>query len=539
MRKLRDVHTFYDPASHIWRGLPTPPLWNPDQSLGQAILGMLDRTRSKVVQICADSGVEVTGAEMSLRTVRVAQNLIKLGYGNPEDIFAMAVRNGEHSAPVLFACFALGIPVNTLDPSFQRDDLGHILAIVKPKLVFCDSETLDELTAACQLAGVTPKVILLGDKIAGYTHVEDLLVPTGIEDSFVPVHLDNPSSTPAVLICSSGTTGRSKAVSLSHSICIAHVANFFDCRASDILFAYSSLYWLSGLFTLLAGTLAGATRIITRAPFTVQRTADIVQRYQLSVISFPPSQAWAIVNDPTTVTADSFRSLRLALCGGSVVSASLKRAFETRFPGKVLEIAYGFSEVGYAVTSTREGFYRDGSVGFTRPGVEIKIVDENNCALGIGRDGEILVRTKLVFLEYFGNREATEEMLDGEGWLHTGDIGRFDEDGLMYVVDHKKDTIKYGNYQISPSDVEAVLQGIEGVAAACVVGIPQENGNDLATALVVRSSETVGSEFILQEAAKKLPDYKQLRGGVHFVEKIPMTPSGKILRRLAKEVIMG
>uniref|UniRef100_A0A8D8KKW3 Probable 4-coumarate--CoA ligase 3 n=3 Tax=Culex pipiens TaxID=7175 RepID=A0A8D8KKW3_CULPI len=288
---------------------------------------------------------------------------------------------------------------------------------------------------------------------------------------------------------------------------------------------------------VLAGTLAGATRIITRDPFTVQRTLEIVQRFHVSTLFIPPTQAWAIVND-SAATADSFRSLRLAFAGGSVVSAGLKRAFEARFPGKILEIAYGFSEVGYAVTFTRERFYRDGSVGFTRPGVEIKIVDEDNCAVGIGRDGEILVRTKLVFLGYFGNREATGEMLDGEGWLHTGDIGRFDEDGLMYVVDRKKDIIKYGNYQISPSDVEAVVQGIEGVAAVCVVGIPQENGNDLVTALVVRSSESLGSELIVQEVAKKLPDYKHLRGGVYFADQLPMTPSGKVVRRLAKKIVL-
>ncbi|XP_039441859.1 luciferin 4-monooxygenase-like [Culex pipiens pallens] len=539
MHKLRDVRTFYDPASHIWRGLPTPPLWNPDQSLGQAVLGMLDRTRNKVVQICADSGVEVTGAEMYLRTVRVAQNLIKFGYGTrcPENVFAMAVRNGEHTAPVLFACFALGIPVNTLDSTFQRDDLAHMLGSVKPKLVFCESETLVEMIPACEMAGIAPKVIVFGDKVTGFSHIEDLLLPTGVENTFVPVHLDNPSAELAVLLCSSGTTGRSKAVSLSHSICIAHVANFFECTSSDILFAYSSLYWLSGLVMVLAGTLAGATRIITRDPFTVQRTLDIVQRFHVSTLFIPPTQAWAIVNDPK-VTADSFRSLRLAFAGGSVVSAGLKRAFEKRFAGKFLEVAYGFSEVGYAVTFTREGFYRDGSVGFTRPGVEIKIVDEDSCAVGIGRDGEILVRTKLVFLGYFGNREATEEMLDGERWLHTGDIGRFDEDGLMYVVDRKKDIIKYGNYQISPSDVEAVVQGIEGVAAVCVVGIPQENGNDLVTALVVRSSESLGSEFVAQEVAKKLPDYKHLRGGVYFADQLPMTPSGKVVRRLAKKIVL-
>uniref|UniRef100_A0A1Q3FMI4 Putative acyl-coa synthetase n=1 Tax=Culex tarsalis TaxID=7177 RepID=A0A1Q3FMI4_CULTA len=480
MRKLRDVYTFYDPATHVWRGLPTPPLLNPEQSLGQLILGMLGRNRNKIVQISADSGVEVTGAELHLRTVRVAQNLVKLGFGtrSSETIYAMAVRNGEHTAPVMFACFALGIPVNTMDPSFQRDDLGHILTIVKPKVVFCDSETLNEMLAACEVTSITPKIILLGNKIAGYTHVEDLLLPTGIEDSFVPTHFQNPDKQPAILVCSSGTTGRSKAVSLSHSICIAHVASFYGFQSDDVAFAYSSLYWLSGLIMLLAGTAMGATRIITRETFTVQRTLDIVQRFRVSALFIPPTQAWAIVNDPT-VTASSFASLRFPFCGGSVVSAALKRSFERRFPGKFLEVAYGLSEVGFAVTLTRKEFYRDGSVGFTRSGVEIKIVDEGNCAVGIGREGEILVRTKLVFSGYYGNREATEEMLDGEGWLHTGDIGRFDEDGLMYVVDRKKDIIKYGNYQISPSDVEAVVQGIAGVAAVCVVGITQENGNDL------------------------------------------------------------
>lgn len=189
MYPLKNVYTFFDPSTKTWSGLPgRKPIFNPGQSIGDLILQVLERNADKVMQSSVDSGVELTGAELRLRTVRIAQNLIRLGLvgeRQPEDIFTVIVRNGEHTAPLVFACFALGIPVNTLDPSFLRDDLSHMFKSVRPKVVFCENESLEETVAACDLAGVKPKIILMGDKVEGYDQIRSLMIPTDRENLFV------------------------------------------------------------------------------------------------------------------------------------------------------------------------------------------------------------------------------------------------------------------------------------------------------------------------------------------------------------------
>lgn len=138
--------------------------------------------------------------------------------------------------------------------------------------------------------------------------------------------------------------------------------------------------------------------------------------------------------------------------------------------------------------------------------------------------------------EYYGNPEATEEMKSEDGWLQTGDIARVDEDGLFYIVDRKKDIIKYAGYQISPTEIEMVIMKIPGVVAVCVTGIPVP-GNDLPVALVVKALDSeVTEEKIIETVAENMVDFKHLRGGVYFVNAFPMTPSGKILRRTCRDI---
>ncbi|XP_062549577.1 probable 4-coumarate--CoA ligase 1 [Armigeres subalbatus] len=543
MHPLKNVLTFYDPSTKIWSGLRRKPIFNPHQNLGDLILQMLERNNEKVLQISADSGVELTGGELRLRSIRIAQNLMKMGHGrkmpHSEDIFTMVVRNGEHTAPVLFACFALGIPVNTLDPSFERDDLSHMFKTVRPSVIFCENDILDEVVAASKSAEITPRIILMGNSVDGHYQVDRLMVATGQEQLFVPTTIADPVKHLAILVCSSGTTGRPKAVCLSHSICIAHAANFFECHPSDRPFAFSSLYWLSGLITLLCGTLMGATRIITRKSYQPQLAIDLIRNFQVTALCITPTQAYGIVHEGQALPSD-FSSVRIVFCGGSAVSTSLKRSFEKLIPGRLMEVAYGFSEVAYSVSFSKQELYRDGSVGFPRAGIEFKIIDDNGNPLESGQEGEIAVKAEYMFQGYYGNDQAYSDMLDNAGWLHTGDIGRFDEDGYLYVVDRKKDMFKYNNFQISPTEIESVIQEMEGVAAVCVVGIPGEP-NDLATALVVRKknySADLDATEIAERANHLLPDYKHLRGGVYFAEKLPLTPSGKILRREVRKLIL-
>ncbi|XP_053699201.1 probable 4-coumarate--CoA ligase 1 [Sabethes cyaneus] len=537
MRSPRDVYTFYDPATKIWSGTKTPPLLNPNQSLGELILAMLAKTPDSITQISADTGARVTCEEMRLRTVRVAQNLTALGYGQ-QDIFTMAVRNGELVAPVVFACFALGIPLNTLDATFKRDDFSYMLETVKPKVVFCDQETLDEMQASIKMAGIDPVVYVFGETVSGFRHVEELLKPTGNEEYFVPAHFENVSSKLAIVVCSSGTTGRSKGVCLSHSLCIANIAGMLDCRPTDVLMGFSSLYWLSGLAFLLLGTVSGATRIITRESFRPSLALDIIERFRITLVFFPPSSLVAIVKHPGVVQTD-FSSIRVLFSGGSMVSSDLKHSFEKLLPNANFHVGYGLSEAGGVVTLSDSDTYKDGCTGYIRATCQAKVVDDDGNALEIGEKGEILVKMEYNFLGYYKNQEATEEMLDNAGWLHTGDIGKFDRDGLLFVVDRKKDIIKYDNFQISPSEIEAVILELPGVANVCVVGIPVP-GNDLATALVIKSGKVDTNEAeIHQVVERQLANFKQLRGGVYFVKHLPFTPSGKVLRRQCRDTAIA
>lgn len=539
MRSPRNIHTFFDPTTKIWRGTRTSPIYNPNQSLGELLLNRLAQTPDHIAQVSADRGVQISCGELRLRTIRIAQSLTDLGFSRERDIIAMAVRNGEHVAPALFACFALGIPVNTLDATFKRDDLGHMLETVKPTLVFCDCETLEEMRAAMKLSGVRAKLVVFGQKVDGFKHVEDLMVSTGGEDEFVPVHFDDASKELAIILCSSGTTGRSKGVSLSHTACIISVTSLNNCYPEDVLLCFSSLYWYSGFAFLLLGTIFGAKRVITREPYNPELALDLINRYRVSITFFSPATTYQILKHPRVQQTD-LNSLRVSICGGASISGDLKELFDRTVPNGEMCALYGLSEASGAVTSSDNATYKQGSSGYVKPNYELKIIDDAGNPLEINQEGEIIARAGLcTFMGYYGNPAATEEMLDKDGWLHTGDIGRVDEDGLLYVVDRKKDIIKYNGYQISPTELETIIQSIPGVINVCVTGVPVP-GNDLPAALVVKQDDEAAEieQLINQTLQAKLGNYKQLRGGVYFAKELPMTPSGKILRRSCRDILV-
>ncbi|XP_055544510.1 uncharacterized protein LOC129729738 [Wyeomyia smithii] len=532
----RNVFTFFDEDTGIWRGRSVPPLYNPNQSVGELVWRALNRAPWKVAQISAESGVRVTYHEMRLRSVRVAQNLSSMGF-EAGDLVSIVARNNEKLASVLFGCFMAGLSVNSLDPSFHREDLAHMFKTIRPRTVFCEGDLIEEVTAACDMANVSPNLIIFGPRVNGFTRVDDLLVETGTEQHFLPAHVEDPANELAIILCSSGTTGKSKGVCLSHSLCIANLSDIWPCFESDRVLCLSSLYWISGIGTLMTGTMSGATRIITTDKFTASMMIGLIEEYRINVIFFPPSHALAILNDPTVGMAD-FSSLRMVICGGGAVSPDLKRSFEMYLSKGKFVVAYGLSEIG-GLGSLSDVAYKNGSVGVLTNGAQAKIVDDEENVVGLGEQGELLIKRPFVFMKYYGNPESTAEMLDEDGWLHTGDIAYVDEDGLLYVVDRKKDIIKYAGYQISPTEIENVILQVPGVTAVCVTGIPVP-GNDLPVALVIKSpGSTVAENDIVDAVASAMVDFKHLRGGVYFVASFPMTPSGKILRRKCREIAIG
>ncbi|XP_055641935.1 uncharacterized protein LOC129778835 [Toxorhynchites rutilus septentrionalis] len=518
----RNSFTFFDEETHVWRGRDLPPLYNSDQGVGELLWSVLQRAPGKVAQISADSGVRVTYNDMWLRSIRVAQNLTAMGF-EPGNLIAIVARNNEKVAAVAFGCFMLGMPINFLDPNFHSEDFAHMFGTVKPTLVICEGDLVEEMLSAVESAEVSPSIVVFGTHVDGYSTVDELLAETGAEKSYLPTRIEDPKNTLAIILCSSGTTGKSKGVCLSHALCIANMTNILSCVESDRVLCLSSLYWISGIGTLLTATAAGSTRIITTQRFDAGMMIDLIEQFRVTIIFFPPSHALAILNEPSVGMAD-FSSLRKVYCGGGPTSGDLKRSFDMYLPKGKLIVVYGLSELGGAGATSEEA-YKDGCIGVLSNGVEAKVVDDEGNVVQFEQDGELLIRKKFRFMEYYGNPGATAEMLDGEGWLHTGDIARVDEDGLFYIVDRKKDIIKYAGYQISPSEIENVILKIPGVLAVCVTGIPVP-GNDLPVALVIKAADSELTEDVIVDAvADSMVDFKRLRGGVYFIDGFPMTPS--------------
>lgn len=220
-------------------------------------------------------------------------------------------------------------------------------------------------------------------------------------------------------------------------------------------------------------------------------------------------------------------------------------------------VTYGMSEVA-GVLTINISTSQPGSVGQLRNGYTVKIIDDDGNHCGIGQNGEICIAMQYPNMGYYNDAENSAVAFDSEGWFHTGDVGHFDDDGYLFLVDRVRDIIKFTYYMISPSEVEEVIMKHPGVVAVCVVGIPDMLWTELPAAVVmknddydvteseiadaVKSTLTDGGIFLLRDLMKHIsildtmPNYKQLRGGVYFVKSLPLTSTGKVIRRGVKEI---
>lgn len=308
-----------------------------------------------------------------------------------------------------------------------------------------------------------------------------------------------------------------------------------DISNGDVIFSFSSLYWMSGLLTLFQGTLWGVTRIITNQPFTPEYLFELIEKFKITNMLTPPSQMALMLKSPAIKTAN-LSSMTKYYCGGSAVSFSALTAIQDYFPNSVIKVVYGMTEISSAcVTGIAKG---PGDNGGLRTNHVIRIVDDNGDNLGPNETGEIVIKSIFKWDGYYGNPEATQETYR-DGWIFSGDLGYFDEEGSLFIVDRKKDILKYKNFHYTPSEIEQVIMELPDVVEVCVFGYPDEVATDLPAAAIVRvERSTLKESDVYEHVAKRMTDYKQLRGGVFFVDSIPKTASGKNLRKSVKDMLV-
>ncbi|KAH8246719.1 hypothetical protein KR038_008355 [Drosophila bunnanda] len=522
----------YNEKDNVWSGAKRNSIFNYDSSVGKIIFNNMKNWPKNVCQICDVDGVSVTFEQGLTWSIRIAQYLKKRGL-NHKDIIGIAAKNSTYVMPLGVACLMNGTPFHAANPMLDEGTLTHVFAITKPTLIFCDGHEYDKVHKAT--VGWHPEIYTLTDPVEGVQSIETLLDPTATERMYQPEPLKEGGDQTVAILCSSGTTGLPKAVCISNSILIQ---DSMLVNSESVVFVGSCLDWITGLWAFVFSTVFGCTRIISNKPFAPDYFVGLVKKYKINYAVLPPRHLSALITCPEAKPEALASITHLNYGGGAVSLATLQRSQELCSKA-MLNSGYGMTEVG-AIT-INIGISNVSSAGRPIPGVKIRIVDEEGQNQGYNQVGEIYVHTGQAWNGYYGNPVETRRMQDFEGWFHTGDLGYFDDQNFLYIVDRKKEILKYQGLHYWPTEIESVITELPQVQDVCVLGIYDEREGDAAGALVVKSKgANISAKEIVEHVAKRLPAVqKQLRAGVQFTDKLPANVNGKTLRKVARDIFLA
>ncbi|XP_065084977.1 luciferin 4-monooxygenase-like [Ochlerotatus camptorhynchus] len=528
----------YDPIEKVWSGPAQPPLFNPQVSVGQMLLNMLERTPDKVTQIDGDTGRRMTCGEFRTRTIRIAQNLNGRGMTKGEMVI-VACRNSENVAPLVVALLTIGAQFVLMPMYFRLPELNHLLKKYQPKVVFCDEENCENFKIACRNEVEREPVFFVTECERTDVHkMEALLQETGEEFKFQASYLGDARSTVAVILSSSGTTNKPKGVRLSHAQVINWSCSYFQVNRG-ITFNFCPLSWGTGFFSIYQSIATSTPRLYTRYMFSENKFFEMLAKYPIETVNLQPSYSKSVVCHPRCAEAD-FSSIKTWVVLGSLASDLLRDKIEALLPNGRTTNDYGLSECGLVIHDPMGR--KAGASGQLAPQIQARIINAAGLTVGVGQLGELQLKKSDPFLGYFDEPEAMSSLITEDGWLRTQDCGYFDEEHYFYMSERKKDLLSYRNMLVIPSSLEWVIERIEGVKHTCVVGVPEDGweASDLLTAVVVKEKDCkLTEDAILAFVNGQVPDYKHLRGGVIFRDELPLGSTGKVLRDKVKELVLA
>jgi long-chain acyl-CoA synthetase len=400
-------------------------------------------------------------------------------------------------------------------------EVRHILEHAEPRVVITAPELHDKID------GWPGAVILVGGEAPGASCWEALT--THEPDRFELV--DRAPDDIAVILYTSGTTGQPKGVALSHRNLLANArasASLYELDREQWALAVLPLSHSYGLTVMNAGNILGTRGVLLRW-FNPELVLETIQRYRVQQMAGVPTMYVYLLNYPDAERFDT-SSMRLWGSGAAPLPVEIVEPFEKRFGGRIQE-GYGLTEASPVVSAHRlSGQRKLGSVGQAIPGVEVTIRDDEDRVLPVDEVGEVSVRGENVMLGYYKMPEETARTVRN-GWLHTGDMGRLDRDGFLFIVERKKDLIIRGGFNIYPREVEEVLYAHPAVAEAAVVGRPDPlMGEEVLAFVVARRGETASPDAIIAFCQERLAKFKCPRE-VRVMDSLPKSPIGKILRK--------
>uniref|UniRef100_A0A6P4E2E9 4-coumarate--CoA ligase 1 n=1 Tax=Drosophila rhopaloa TaxID=1041015 RepID=A0A6P4E2E9_DRORH len=450
-----------------------------------------------------------------------------------QDVVGIAGTNTTYLMPVVLGCLLNGTPFHAVSPWHDEDTMKHLFSITRPRIIFCDGYVYQRLSIIARI--LKSHVYTLKDHRLGMPRVEDLLEPTKAELYYIPETLLLGGDHTVAILCTSGTTGLPKAVCISNSACLF---DFGFVTGQDVLLSFSTIDWSAGMFNMLFSCCHGSTRIITDRAYTPEYMLQLVEKYKVTLLTVVPQQVASLLKAPT-LSKQRLASIRfVSVGGGSCYVANLLKLQDFLITG---QISYGYALTECGGVAANMGVSKPSSVGRIVPGVRVKILDDAGRSLGHGETGEILVHNGKLWNGYYANPNESKRMQDYQGWFHTGDMGYFDDENFLHIVERKGDLLRFHGAQYCPHELEQVIAELPDVIEACVFGLWNEVDGDPAAAAVVKIPGSRLTEMdIVEYVAKRLVvQHKQLHCGVFFLTELPKTGSGKVLRQQARDQALG
>ena len=486
-----------------------------------------------VVLIDGVDGRKFTAGDVIDHVKRLAGGLREAGHVPQKPVALMAPNSPEYC--IIFHAIAwAGGTITTLNPTYtaheirhQLRDSGAGLLITVPATLAVAKEALKELPEV--------QICVIGsadDDDSGDCQSLAELYGTAQEQQY-PVDLDRHS---VALPYSSGTTGLPKGVCLSHrslSMNIDQTAKGAEFQAGETAAAFLPFFPIYGMTVLMNMHLACGGVLVTMPRFDLEVFLRICQDHRARRMWIVPPVALALAKHPLVDDYD-LSALEQVFSGAAPMGNALSDAVASRFDCAMLQ-GYGMTELAPVSHITPLSTPRSGASGLAVPNTRCRIVSpETGADLPPGEEGELWIKGPQVMIGYLNNEQATKDTLTSDGWLKTGDMAIIDADGYMFVVDRLKELIKYKGFQVAPAELEATLVAHPKIQDAAVIGQHDEEAGEIPVAFVVCQDPAPSQEEIQAYVGSQLSHYKQLHR-VTFVETIPKSPSGKILRRLLRD----
>jgi fatty-acyl-CoA synthase len=471
----------------------------------------------------------LTYAELNRRVNRLANGLARRGVGKGDRV-AVLLTNCHQYYELLFACAKLGAIIVTVNYRLVADEVRHVLDDAEPQVFVHGPEFVAIADELCP-AGSPITTVFLGEDPGRLTFDEVADAPE--DEITTPVDLDDP----LIIMYTSGTTGRPKGAVLTHGNILFTSFNQiadFGVTKDDRCLVVAPLYHVGGLLVLSFPTLHMGGSVTVHPSFDPGAVLRTIDSERTTTLFMAPTM-WNMLLQQPDLADYEVRSIRLCCSGGEALPVAVMQRLTSLF-GADFTDGYGLTEAASCSTVLRAEHVIDktGSVGMPFMHNAVRVVDEEGNDVAAGEAGEVIQRGPTVMQGYWRRPDATAAAIR-DGWLHTGDVGRFDADGFLWIVDRKNDMIISGAENVYPAEIEQALYRHESILEVAVIGLPDERWGECVTAVVVlRDGADESAESIMEFCRGKVAGYKRPRR-VLFVDALPRNASGKVLKRVLRE----